>query len=269
MEYMSFHVQCFMNVSTWTRYSSFSSRRILLATHLREPISRQVSEFWYRGAGFWLGRGTAHEWGLWLANGGADWDPCYYTEKVEASKDHKLACKTYREQKKLMRYGEGVYFANYYTRMLSGACNSTCTDALRSEPANTCSANRSRIFTVEDMEKAKQVLRMFDWVIITEHFVKENTRLAMQRDMEKRLDVPRWTFSGVELGWKRRNHIPVGGAADRWQRQAPNIRAVSGGSDNRQVPASIMETLLRENSLDIEIYRFAVERAERAENPRL
>ena len=183
--------------------------------------------------------------------------------------EHKLACKTHREQKRLMRYGEGVYFANYYTRMLSGTCNSTCTDALQSEPANTCSTNRSRIFTVEDMEKAKQILRMFDWVIITEHFATENTRLAMQRDMEKRLDVPRGTFSGVELGWKRRNHIPVGEAAHHWQRQAPNTQVVSGSSssnNNRQLPASIMEIMLRENSLDIEIYRFAVERAE---NPRL
>ena len=45
----------------------------LLVTHFREPIHRQVSEFWYRGPGFWTGVSDAKTWMDWMEARGAKW----------------------------------------------------------------------------------------------------------------------------------------------------------------------------------------------------
>jgi hypothetical protein len=72
MEYQSLNRACILNRSdTSSPGAQFAavlmSPRIITITHLREPISRLNSEFWFRGPGFRTGAANESLWRDWMS----------------------------------------------------------------------------------------------------------------------------------------------------------------------------------------------------------
>jgi hypothetical protein len=102
-EFLSFNTKCILEPN----FSQFIKTKVLLITHLRDPISRLNSEFYYVGPGSerqGLKPSNDLTWSLWL----------------NESKQRKLN-NTFES---LIR--GGLYLDNIYVRALSGSCDSQC-----------------------------------------------------------------------------------------------------------------------------------------------
>ena len=168
-----------------------------------------VLQFWYRGPGFWTGESNPTLWETWLTEGGARWNPCaLYSSTSTTSnwndKVHRTACATHELQRREQLHGEGVYFQDYYVRLLASACTGgQCSGHLGSEPDSSCPADRGRLLGGRDLAQAKEVLSYFNWILIVEEFSSPTLNFYLQLQLEERLQLPRGLLKGHKLGWKR------------------------------------------------------------------
>ena len=100
-EYGALNYHCILGNNALLRKPS-----TLLVTHLREPISRLNSEYWFKGPGDKLGIATENAWRGWM-NMSRPRGPGLLPSFLS---DHGSA------------YNAGVYFDNYYIRMMSAEC---------------------------------------------------------------------------------------------------------------------------------------------------
>ena len=101
MEYTGFNVPCALGPDAIITEADYFA-----VTHMREPISRQNSEYWYQGPGKIHHKASEEMWFDWInaSRPRADGTP--------PPGFHAVA----------LNFNEGIYFSNYYTRILTTDC---------------------------------------------------------------------------------------------------------------------------------------------------
>jgi len=133
-EFLSFNTKCILEPN----FSQFIKTKVLLITHLRDPISRLNSEFYYVGPGSerqGLKPSNDLTWSLWL----------------NESKQRKLN-NTFES---LIR--GGLYLDNIYVRALSGSCDSQCVPSAVDSNSRRKS-QRSKVASLQQLEKQQEKL---------------------------------------------------------------------------------------------------------------
>ncbi|KAJ8607870.1 hypothetical protein CTAYLR_008895 [Chrysophaeum taylorii] len=134
--------------------------RAVLVTHLREPLGRHESEYWYKGAGSKSHENSAERWRRWML-------------------PSLRGCK----------FGAGGYIPNYYTRRLTarcGACDGSslsCDRSAETMEAGAC-AHRRRLGP-NDARQAIDILAKFDVVYILELAEQSARALAAALGLEE------------------------------------------------------------------------------------
>lgn len=200
IEYSSLNVGC-LTGSAPLLTRSFGT--VFLVTHLREPLSRINSEYWFAGPGKKVGIANETLWADWMAasrplpGGGAP-----------------------RIQTMGAAFNAGIYYDNYYTRMLTGACGECVAGAKLNlatgfGPVTGCSSHTKAFpfleVTRERLQLAIELLEhSFDAVLILEWYSRHSMNAWLQATLERQLGVPRGAFKDHTLG-----HMRVGGHKDK------------------------------------------------------
>jgi len=193
MEYSSLNLGClFGSAPLLTKpYGT-----VFLVTHLREPLSRINSEYWFAGPGKTIGVANESLWAEWIAlsrplpGGGA-----------------------LRITSMGAGFNAGIYFDNYYTRMLTGACGN-CAVGKKLDPATgfgpvTGCSSHTKAFpfvnvTREKFYTAVDILEhYFDAVLILEWFRRPSLNAWLQATLERQLGLPRGSLKRHTLGHMR------------------------------------------------------------------
>lgn len=122
--------------------------KVVSVTHLRHPVARARSDYWYVGPGAHTGNETWPLWRSWMSRG--------------------VQCD----------FRAGHYYDNYYTRRLLGSCGRCETTRPRLDPElpefaafgcihdNDCAAKRK--LTRQHLDDAGRILASFDVVYVVE-----------------------------------------------------------------------------------------------------
>jgi len=246
VEYESTNMQCiFGPTALLTRGNG-----VFLVTHLREPISRINSEYWFKGPGSLTGLANESLWNSWIevsrpfAHGG--------NARLSASG---------------AKFNEGIYFDNYFTRMFTGNCADVCemkkggkihkndgTDGTPGGAVGGCAAhtrkNPYRIYKPDDLARAKDVVGTFDIVLIMEWFNQPDLNLYLREKLKAvfRIESSKFyaIFDDLTLGWGRKTSTQPATKESAAYLKIP--------------PPAIRSKLEVENALDIDLYKWAVAR---------
>jgi len=218
-----------------------------LITHLRHPISRINSEFWFSGPGSKHRFVNDSHWRAWIEESKPR--PDGIISKFRGMSRSKFYASTYHD--------------NYYVRLFSNHCGE-CTKrfdgtSFGNTSVDGCSVRQSKHryggpLQHSDLDIAKEVLDRFDLVLITEWFKDPALKVLLVRRLEAALNVEpqsllaRRLESILPLNLKRvtaTKHTPGGG--DDGYRLAP--------------PSALTEFLEMDNSLDLEFYAHAKKRS--------
>jgi len=193
MEYSSLNLGClFGSAPLLTKpYGT-----VFLVTHLREPLSRINSEYWFAGPGKTLGVANESLWADWIASsrplpgGGA-----------------------LRIQSLGAGFNAGIYFDNYYTRMLTGVCGDCAVGKKLNPvtgfgPVTGCSSHTKAFpfvnVTKEKLRTAVDILEnYFDAVLILEWFRRPSLNAWLQATLERQIGLPRGSLKEHSLGHMR------------------------------------------------------------------
>jgi hypothetical protein len=251
MEYEGFNANCVLGDQPFLS----KQKGAFLVTHFREPVSRQNSEYWFKGPGSKHKLANESLWGDWMDEG----RPL-----------PKLGTRRFNGQKGA-KYNAGMYFDNYFTRMLSKRCGQcglgpggkikSRVSAKGRGAVQGCSANTDAWpFSAvgrADLEVAKNVLARFDMILLMEWFEVPEVNGWLRKTVARSLDLdhsltPASILRDVEklsLGWARKNTVVP--HADTKNEHKPAVEHRSSP------PPKILERLKRENVLDLELYKFA------------
>jgi hypothetical protein len=171
MEYEGLNVNCLSS-------GIAEMSNTLLITHLRNPVSRLNSEFWYKGPGSKVLSGNESTWMNWIAES----KPLPNGDIPRFRDSHGNVYKN---------FNAGIYWPNYYVRILTAQCGEPC-HASRSKrnshhldgcPAHSSSHPVSTIGRCQ-LELAKDVLRRrFDLVLITEDFGRTDVQAWLKHTL--------------------------------------------------------------------------------------
>ena len=195
----------------------------VLVTALREPLSRILSEFNYAGPGKKLNFNVEEE----LVSAWKEWISDRYNPKRKAVQ-------------------RGRYIDNFYTRSLIGDCGSPHKEVPAHDHVPFSGRGKDRPFrggcfldtgklTIADLQLAKEVLRSFNIVFVTE-------RLNEDRVLDWALTV----FGVSNLSFGSMEHLNSG-----------ENTASKGVEDPIGIPKEIHGFLEEDNAFDIELFQFA------------
>jgi len=101
-----------------------------------------------------------------------------------------------------------------------------------------------------DFEKARQVLAVFDVIIIFEWL----HRPEFEHWISSRLGIP----STLHFGWKRKGHDHIARNALQRKGRRATAAATTQLQWREEPPATVIPALREDNSLDIAFYRYAM-----------
>ena len=178
MEYQALNDACVFGLN-----AMLAPKRTLLITHFRKPVDRINSEYWYQGPG------KTHR----VSNSSLWWDWINSTNPAVGTK-----------------FNAGIYFSNYYTRMLSANCTSTCEGMSGFNSVKGCSANSRlqpfRQMYLDDLNRAIRVLSKFQIIIILEYLSKPETLPWLRETLQIEVGLAPQDLGDLRFGWGRANN---------------------------------------------------------------
>lgn len=241
VEYDALNVNCFIGQGAgWLK-----TRGAFLVTHLRSPLSRINSEYWFSGPGSKHHAANDSLWKTWI-------------EETKPGRDGSIL--KFRGTARAKFYA-GTYYDNYYVRILSKICGecTSRTDIIRTTNAvDGCSANELEYpyqFSLQrsDLENAKTVLDKFDVVLISEWFNQPVLKTLLVRRLEAALEIAPRSI----LARRLESLLPLG------VKRATKTNVLPGhGAEHRLAPPQGISDFLKvDNALDFDLYAYAKKRS--------
>jgi len=236
VEYNAINTNCFLG------HGSVSMRSTFFITHLRNPISRINSEFWFSGPGSKHHSINESHWRAWIQESKPGPDGTIL--KFRGMLRSKFYASTYHD--------------NYYVRLLSNDCGE-CTKRFDGTAGNGnsvdgCSVSESKHLHESPIQPskliiAKQLLDSFYLVLITEWFKEPALKALLVRKLEVALNIAPQSL----LARRLESMLPL-----NVKRITVNKHSSGGDVENRQAPPlAIRRFLESDNALDMDLYDYA------------